>query len=100
MKLPLIFSGSGGGNSYHSYNESPFDQDDIDADNTDDLGSENTDSDFDEYMWMENEEEFDKIEWQRLEEEELMKQCMENMLEDDEELSDSENLFVWSTQCE
>lgn len=37
--------------------------------------------DFSEYMWMMNEEEFDKEEMQRLEEEALMEQCIEAMFD-------------------
>lgn len=40
-------------------------------------------TDFSEYMWMENEEEFDKDELQRLEEEEIMQQCLEAMFVDE-----------------
>lgn len=50
-------------------------------DNSD--GGPNFDEDFSEYMWMENEEEFDKQEMQRLEEEALMEQCIEAMLQDE-----------------
>ncbi|XP_073816172.1 polyA-binding protein interacting protein 2 [Musca autumnalis] len=39
--------------------------------------------DFSEYLWMENEEEFDKTELQRLEDEELMKECIDAMLDDE-----------------
>uniref|UniRef100_A0A182PGL3 Uncharacterized protein n=1 Tax=Anopheles epiroticus TaxID=199890 RepID=A0A182PGL3_9DIPT len=39
--------------------------------------------DFAEYMWMENEDEFDMQEMQRLEEEELMDQCIEAMMMDE-----------------
>lgn len=39
--------------------------------------------DFAEYMWMENEDEFDEQELQRLEEEELMDQCIEAMVLDE-----------------
>lgn len=39
--------------------------------------------DFAEYMWMENEDEFDMQELQRLEEEELMDQCIEAMMMDE-----------------
>uniref|UniRef100_A0AAG5CSC5 Ataxin-2 C-terminal domain-containing protein n=1 Tax=Anopheles atroparvus TaxID=41427 RepID=A0AAG5CSC5_ANOAO len=39
--------------------------------------------DFAEYMWMENEDEFDMQELQRLEEEELMDQCIEAMILDE-----------------
>ncbi|XP_077283874.1 uncharacterized protein LOC143909665 [Arctopsyche grandis] len=41
--------------------------------------------DFSEYMWMENEEEFDKQVMQQLEEEALMEQCIEAMLADERE---------------
>lgn len=69
MKLPIIHSGSGGGNSFHMYNDSPdLDEHELDQD---DIHSENTEVDFTEYMWMENEEEFDKLEMKRLEEEAL-----------------------------
>ncbi|XP_034659969.1 polyadenylate-binding protein-interacting protein 2 [Drosophila subobscura] len=47
--------------------------------------------DFSEYMWMENEEEFDKNELQRLEEEEIMQECIEAMMEDELE----EQLNEW-----
>ncbi|CAF4943122.1 unnamed protein product [Pieris macdunnoughi] len=40
--------------------------------------------DFSDYMWMENEEEFDKQVMQQLEEEALMEQCIEAMLEDEQ----------------
>ncbi|KAF5281453.1 hypothetical protein FQR65_LT14687 [Abscondita terminalis] len=43
----------------------------------------NADNDFAEYLWMENEEEFDKQVMQQLEEEELMEQCIEAMLEEE-----------------
>lgn len=46
-------------------------------------GAPNLDEDFSEYLWMENEEEFDKQEMQRLEEEALMEQCIEAMLQDE-----------------
>jgi hypothetical protein len=47
------------------------------------------DDDFSEYMWMENEEEFDKEELQRLEEQELMEQCMMQHMLDVENSSQS-----------
>ncbi|XP_060537110.1 polyadenylate-binding protein-interacting protein 2B [Cylas formicarius] len=40
-------------------------------------------NDFSEYMWMENEEEFDKEVMQRLEEEELMEECMEAFMSEE-----------------
>lgn len=96
MKLPFIFSASGGGgNGYH---EASFDQDDFEE-NQDDIGNENAEASFEEYLWMENEEEFDKTELQRLEEEALMKECMENMQDDEnDEIVDNDN--HWMTQSE
>lgn len=94
MKLPFIFSVSGG-------HEPTFDQDDFDTENQDDISSDNAES-FEEYLWMENEEEFDKSELQRLEEEALMKECMENMQEDgydSDELIDTDNGY-WPPQIE
>lgn len=99
MKLPFIFSVSGGGNSYH---EASFDQDDFDTENQDDIGSDNAETSFEEYLWMENEEEFDKTELQRLEEEALMRECMENMQDDgydNDEMLDNDN-SLWSSQIE
>lgn len=50
------------------------------------------DADFSEYMWMENEEEFDKEVLQRLEEEELMEQCMlQHMLDEPSQANNSQN---------
>ncbi|KAG5893557.1 hypothetical protein JTB14_013640 [Gonioctena quinquepunctata] len=40
-------------------------------------------TDFSEYLWMENEEEFDKEVMQRLEEEALMEECMEAFMNDE-----------------
>ena len=97
MKLP--FSGAGGSGGY-GYSESPFDDDD-DVDRSDET-TETPDNDFNEYLWMENEEEFDKLEWQRLEEEELMEQCIENMMEDENDENELANecagTIMWSTQ--
>lgn len=95
MKLPFIFSVSGG-------HEATFDQDDFDTENQDEISSENAETSFEEYLWMENEEEFDKSELQRLEEEALMRECMENMQEDgydSDEMIDSDNGF-WPSQNE
>lgn len=99
MKLPFILPGSGGGSGYHGFSEGLHD-DDLDTESTDDFGSENAEQNFDEYMWMEHEEEFDKIEMQRLEEEELIKQCMENAQDDDDDVADSEHYHVWVAQYE
>lgn len=54
-------------------------------------GGPNLDEDFSEYMWMENEEEFDKQEMQRLEEEALMEQCIEAMLQDELDAAQESN---------
>lgn len=96
MKLPFVFSGSGGGNGYHNYNDSPFDADDVDAEIIDEL--ETSEVDFAEYLWMENEEEFDKNEMQRLEEEELMKQCIENMQEDGYDIDEPVESDGWASE--
>lgn len=88
MKLPLNFHSHDGG-GFYGYGDMPFDLDDNDIIIIDDL-DDRSEVDFTEYMWMEHEEEFDKIEWQKLEEEELMKQCIENMLED--ELDDANDV--------
>lgn len=104
MKLPFTFSISGGSNSYH---DSTFDQDEFDAENRaeDDNGNDGVEN-FEEYLWMENEEEFDKNELQRLEEEALITECMENMQEEcliqaytSEEALDGESLH-WHAQNE
>ncbi|XP_018803099.1 PREDICTED: uncharacterized protein LOC108977711 isoform X2 [Bactrocera latifrons] len=49
----------------------------------DSLSDLEDEQDFSEYLWMENEEEFDKNELKRLEEEDIMKECFEAMLEDE-----------------
>lgn len=80
----------GGSSSGYSNNGNYSDSYDSDPDgyitppNEDNsAGGPNYDEDFSEYMWMENEEEFDKQEMQRLEEEALMEQCIEAMLQDE-----------------
>lgn len=82
MKLPFSFTGNSGSGYHHS---DTFEIDENEIDRTDDVldvSVYSAEVDFTEYLWMENEEEFDKQEWQRLEEEELMEQCYENMLEE------------------
>lgn len=59
------------------------DQFDIVEEDYDSLSEVEEDIDFSEYLWMENEEEFDKDELQRLEEEEIMKECLEAMFDDE-----------------
>lgn len=81
MKLPFNLH-SHEGSGFYGYSDMPtYFDDDIFI--IDEYELEDSEVDFTEYMWMEHEEEFDKIEWQKLEEEELMKQCIENMLEDE-----------------
>ncbi|EDV42635.1 uncharacterized protein Dana_GF16924 [Drosophila ananassae] len=53
------------------------------VDDDESLSDIDDEPDFSEYMWMENEEEFDKNELQRLEEEEMMQECFEAMIEDE-----------------
>lgn len=98
MKLPFILGG-GGGSSYHCYSDGPHD-DDFDTESTEDFGSESAEHTFDEYMWMVNEEEFDKIEMQRLDEEELIRQCLEHAQDDDDDVAYNEHLHVWVDQYE
>uniref|UniRef100_T1DJ01 Putative polya-binding protein n=1 Tax=Psorophora albipes TaxID=869069 RepID=T1DJ01_9DIPT len=75
-------NGYSGGNYSDSYDSDPDGY--ITPPNEDNsAGGPNFDEDFSEYMWMENEEEFDKQEMQRLEEEALMEQCIEAMLQDE-----------------
>lgn len=100
MKMPdhNIGSSSSGYSNAGNYSDS-YDSDPDgyitppNEDNSFGQGGPNYDEDFSEYMWMENEEEFDKQEMQRLEEEALMEQCIEAMLQDeiDAEQQDGEN---------
>lgn len=103
MKIPFILPGSGGGSGYHNYNEGLHDED-IDTESSEDFGSENAEHTFDEYMWMEHEEEFDQIEMERLEVEELTRQCMIECMgssqDEDEEIADSELYNAWIIQYE
>ncbi|XP_050433628.1 polyadenylate-binding protein-interacting protein 2B [Adelges cooleyi] len=61
-------------------NESiPYDDDS----NADSIDQPTRDGDFSEYMWMENQEEFDLQVMKELEEKELMKECLEAMLDEE-----------------
>lgn len=87
MKIP---SNNAIGNGYYNYGEtymldSTGNENGTPANSSslDECDSPTTDGDFSEYMWMENEEEFDKEVMQQLEEEALMEQCIEAMLEDE-----------------
>lgn len=77
MKVPNCsgnnFVGAGDTSSYDS---------DIEDDFSTPPNEEETD-DFSDYLWMENEEEFDKQEMQKLEDEALMEECIEAMLLDE-----------------
>lgn len=92
MKIP---SSNSIGNGYYNYGDTYFLENNLNENGTpansnsiDECDSPTTDGDFSEYLWMENEEEFDKEVMQQLEEEALMEQCIEAMLED--ELSNQE----------
>uniref|UniRef100_A0A1B6KFZ4 Ataxin-2 C-terminal domain-containing protein n=1 Tax=Graphocephala atropunctata TaxID=36148 RepID=A0A1B6KFZ4_9HEMI len=87
MKIPIIDP-----TNIYSSHESSGDY--LSSDNSDNGHQEENDSavtndDFSEYLWMENEEEFDKQILQQLEEEALMEHCLEVML--DHEARDLEN---------
>ncbi|XP_058057702.1 polyadenylate-binding protein-interacting protein 2B [Anopheles bellator] len=82
-------NGGGGGDGDGGGNGSAYFSDHYDSD-ADSVGSHSHEEssgpvgdDFAEYMWMENEDEFDEQELQRLEEEELMDQCIEAMMLDE-----------------
>ena len=81
------------GNGYYGQNDS-YELDNDDYDGSIEIDG-NLDDDFSEYLWMENEEEFDKLEMQRLEEEALMEQCIEDMLADElaeQEIGDNDEV--------
>lgn len=97
MKMPDHNIGSSSSNSGYANSGNYSDSYDSDPDgymtppNEDNsLGGPNFDEDFSEYMWMENEEEFDKQEMQRLEEEALMEQCIEAMIQDELEAQEKQ----------
>ncbi|XP_063231802.1 polyadenylate-binding protein-interacting protein 2 [Bacillus rossius redtenbacheri] len=87
MKIPVSST-----NGYFSHDSSfIYSSDGSDVGNGDEVESPTSDGDFSEYMWMENEEEFDKEVMQQLEEEALMEQCIEAMLEDEREIRNIHN---------
>ncbi|XP_022184138.1 polyadenylate-binding protein-interacting protein 2 isoform X1 [Nilaparvata lugens] len=94
MKIPTNSSGNG---YYGSETIPPYLSDGSENGHQDDLDSPALDGDFSEYMWMENEEEFDKQVMQQLEEEELMEQCIQAMLEDERDIR-SNNQYNSSQQ--
>lgn len=83
MKLPTT---NGSGNGYYGHDISAVlsFMPEAPGGTTNAIESPQPNGDFSEYMWMENEEEFDKQVMQQLEEEALMEQCMEAMLEDEQ----------------
>lgn len=89
MKMPDHNIESSGYPNNDNYSDSSYDSDPegyiTPPNENNSNGGGNNDEDFSEYMWMENEEEFDKQEMQRLEEEALMEQCIEAMLHDEQE---------------
>ncbi|XP_076301369.1 polyA-binding protein interacting protein 2 isoform X2 [Lasioglossum baleicum] len=81
MKIPTSGSGSDYGTETDiiAYMENNFEPD-LDGPEAE------TSSDFSEYLWMENEEEFDKEVIQQLMEEELTEECLKAMWEDEKQL--------------
>ncbi|KAL5282793.1 PAIP2B family protein [Megaselia abdita] len=77
-----------------------FEQYDCDDDNIEyqfmDLTDIEYEPDFSEYLWMEDMEEFDKNEMQRLQDEEIMKECYEAMCEDEQVARLTEQLLLMS----
>ncbi|XP_020287115.1 polyadenylate-binding protein-interacting protein 2 isoform X2 [Pseudomyrmex gracilis] len=79
MKIP----NGGSGNGYYGH-ETGITASYVDNSNDPEPEVQATgDTDFSEYLWMENEEEFDKQVLQQLEEEALMEECLEAMLEEE-----------------
>ncbi|XP_050544640.1 polyadenylate-binding protein-interacting protein 2 [Daktulosphaira vitifoliae] len=71
-------------NNDNTVNDDDNDSNPYDADsNSDSVDQPTRDGDFSEYMWMENQEEFDLQVMKELEEKELMKECLEAMLDDE-----------------
>ncbi|XP_031773751.1 polyadenylate-binding protein-interacting protein 2 isoform X2 [Apis florea] len=91
MKIPNNRSGNDYGNETGiiSYMDNNFDSE-IDVQGTEE-------SDFSEYLWMENEEEFDKEVIQQLMEEELTEECLKAMWEDERQHERNTNSIAWST---
>lgn len=83
MKIP---NNSSIGSNYYNHDIGII-QYGSDSDSSDELDSPVLGGDFSEYMWMENEEEFEQQVMKQLEEEALMEQCIEAMLEEERETS-------------
>ncbi|KAF7993270.1 hypothetical protein HCN44_006330 [Aphidius gifuensis] len=89
MKIPNC----GSGNGYYGHDSSVISYLDNVEQEADLPGGEN--GDFSEYMWMENEEEFDKQVLEQLEEEELMEECLEAMLEEERQHHRNQTSAAW-----
>ncbi|KAB0800476.1 hypothetical protein PPYR_05834 [Photinus pyralis] len=80
------------GNGYYGYEDIPhIPENEVDNSTSppgeapiEQATTNSAENDFAEYLWMEHEEEFDKQVMQQLEEEELMEQCIEAMLEEEQ----------------
>ncbi|KAK0183365.1 hypothetical protein PV327_001414 [Microctonus hyperodae] len=90
MKIPS----SGSGNGYYGHESGVISYLDNVEQEVDIPAGEN--GDFAEYMWMENEEEFDKQVMEQLEEEELMEECLEAMLEEERQHQRNQTSTAWS----
>ncbi|XP_015112829.1 polyadenylate-binding protein-interacting protein 2 [Diachasma alloeum] len=89
MKIPT----GGSGNGYYGHESGVISYLDNVETEPDIPGGEN--GDFSEYMWMENEEEFDKQVLEQLEEEELMEECLEAMLEEEQQHQRNQTSVAW-----
>ncbi|XP_032675399.1 polyadenylate-binding protein-interacting protein 2 [Odontomachus brunneus] len=94
MKMKIPNNGSGNGYYGHDTGIISYVENNID---TEAEVQATGDGDFSEYLWMENEEEFDKQVLQQLEEEELMEECLEAMLEEERQHERNINSTAWST---
>ncbi|XP_076262120.1 polyA-binding protein interacting protein 2 [Rhynchophorus ferrugineus] len=92
MKMPPTADDSADNGIYH-YEENSLKISAEEIENTaiEDL-NEPPENDFSEYLWMENEEEFDKEVMQKLEEEALMEECMEAFMDDENTFQASEQM--------
>ncbi|XP_063988755.1 polyadenylate-binding protein-interacting protein 2 [Diachasmimorpha longicaudata] len=89
MKIPT----GGSGNGYYGHESGVISYLDNVETEPDIPGGEN--GDFSEYMWMENEEEFDKQVLEQLEEDEMMEQCLEAMLEEERQHERNQTSVAW-----
>jgi hypothetical protein len=87
MKMP---SNQSSENGLYAYEDTTYISESIENNGVEEFNASPED-DFSEYLWMENEEEFDKEVMQRLEEEALMEECIEAMLADENSEASSNN---------